>query len=170
MSNRVSLRRTTKRIGAAAVEAAVVLPFVLYLMLGLWEVGRMVWVTTILTNSCREAARLAAGGQTAGTPVTVAMVQQDLKNYLTAAGFPTSAVNVAVVTLTYLSGNSWTDPCDASPNDHFRVTVTIPSGAAYSSLQLSPVPTITGTTSLTVSIDWLSSNDSLVTVNAQLPY
>src|SRR6476469_173585 len=127
MSNRIGIRRYRHRIGVAAVGAAVVLPFVVFLMIGLWEVGRMVWVTTILTNSCREAARLSAGGQTAGTPVTVAMVQQDLKNYLTAAGFPTAAVNGAVVTLTNLSGHSWTDPCDASPNDHFRVTVTIPS-------------------------------------------
>lgn len=164
------LRRKRRRFGAAAVEAAVVLPFLLFLMLGLWEVGRMVWVTTILTNSAREAARVAAGGLTAGQPVTVAMVQQEVKDYLTCAGFPTATVNGATITLTNLSNHTWTDPSDASPLDRFRVTVTIPSGSAYSSLQLSPVSTITGTTSMTVSIDWLSANDSLVTVNAQLPY
>src|SRR5436309_1610749 len=43
-----------RRGGAAAVEAAVVLPFVLFLMLGMWEVGRMVEVNAIFTNAVRE--------------------------------------------------------------------------------------------------------------------
>ena len=163
-------RSRRRRIGAAAVEAAVVLPVLLYLMLGLWEVGRLVWVRTILDNSVREGARIAAGGTYAGEPVTVVIVQQQVKDYLTAIGFPAAAVNGATVTLTNLSSNSWTDPIDASPNDRFRVTVTIPAGAAYSSLQFSPIQTITGTTSITVSVDWLSANDSLVTIDAQLPY
>lgn len=170
MSIPPQVRRKSRRLGAAAVEAAVVLPFVLYLMLGLWEVGRMVWITTVMTNSAREAARVAAGGLTAGTPVTVPMVQQQVKDYLTSAGFPSTAVNNSTVSLTNLSGNTWTDPCDATPLDRFRVTVTIPSGSAWSSLQISPIATMTGTTSMTVSIDWLSANNSLVTVNAQLPY
>jgi Flp pilus assembly protein TadG len=159
-----------RRIGAAAVEAAVVLPVLLYLMLGLWEVGRLVWIRTILDNSVREGARIAAGGTYDGQPVTVAMVQQQVKDYLTAVGLPSAAVNGATVTLANLSSNSWTDPTDASPNDRFRVTVNIPAGAAFSSLQFSPIQTITGTTSMTVSVDWLSANDSLVTVDAQLPY
>jgi Flp pilus assembly protein TadG len=159
-----------KRRGVAAVEAAVILPFLLFLMLGLWEVGRMVWITTVMTNSAREAARVAAGGLTAGTPVTVAMVQQQVKDYLTCSGFPPAAVTGATVTLTNLSAHTWTNPCDASPLDRFRVTVTIPSGAAYGSLQLSPIATMTNTTSMTVAVVWLSANDSLITVNAQLPY
>jgi len=159
-----------RRTAAAAVEAAVVLPFVLFLMLGLWEVGRMVEVNTILVNAVREGARMAAGGLSAGQPVTVAMVQQHVKDYMTAAGLPATAVSGCTVTLTNLSSNTWTNPSDASPLDHFRVTVSIPAGAAYNSLQWSPAATITGTTSTTVSIDWLSANDSLVTVNAQLPY
>jgi Flp pilus assembly protein TadG len=156
-------------LGAAAVEAAVVLPFVLCFLLGLWEVGRLVWVTTILTNAAREGARVAAGGTYATNPVTVAMVQQEVKDYLTAAGLPSAAVSGSTVTLTNLSSNSWTDPTDAWPLDHFRVTIAIPSGAAYNSLQFTTA-TITGTNSLTVSMDWLSANDSRVTVSAQLPY
>jgi len=168
---RRSRRRFTRhRFGAAAVEAAIILPLLLTFLVGLWEVGRMVWVATVLTNAAREGGRVAAGGVYAGNPVTVAIVQQQVKDYLTTAGFPSAAVTGATVTLTNMSSNSWTDPSDAWPLDHFRVTVTIPSGNAYSSLQFSPVSTITGTTSLTISSDWLSANDSRVTVNAQLPY
>ena len=158
------------RGGVAAVEAAVVLPVLLTIMLGVWEVGRMLEIHAILTNAVRESARMAAGGLSNDQEVTVAMVQTHVKNYLTAAGLPSAAVNGAVITLTNLSANSWTDPCDAKPQDRFRVTVTIPAGAAYNSLQWSPVSTMTGTTSMTVSADWQSANDSLVTVNATLPY
>ena len=158
-----------RRAGAAAVAAAVILPFILAFLLGLWEVGRLVWVTQIMTNAAREGARVAAGGTYATNPVTVATVQQEVKDYLTTAGLPSAAVSGATVTLTNLSSNAWTDPCDAWPLDHFRVTITIPSGAAYDSLKFCS-KTITGANSLTVSMDWLSANDSRVTVNAQLPY
>jgi len=170
MSSRVVARRSCYRLGAAAVEAAIILPLLLTFLVGLWEVGRMVWVSTILTNAAREGGRVAAGGTFAGNPVTVAMVQQQVKDYLSNAGFPSAAVTGATVTLTNLSSNAWTDPSDAWPLDHFRVTVTIPSGNAYSSLQFSPLSSITGATSLTVSSDWLSANDSRVTVDGQLPY
>jgi len=142
----------------------------LALMLGVWEVGRMLQIHSILTNSVREAARMAAGGISNDQEVTVAMVQQEVKDYLTTAGLPSAAVSGSVVTLTNLSANTWTDPCDAKPQDRFRVTVTIPAGAAYNSLKWSPLATMTGTTSMTVSADWHSANDSLVTVNATLPY
>jgi Flp pilus assembly protein TadG len=160
----------SRRRAAAAVEAAMTLPVLLSLTCGLWEVGRLVWVRTVMDSAVREGARVAAGGLCGGQPVTVTMVQQQVKDYLTSAGFPSTAVNGAVVTLTNLSANSWTDPCDASPSDHFQVTVNIPAGTAFGSLQFSPIQSITGTTSITVSVDWRSANDSLVTVDAQLPY
>ena len=59
-----------------AVEAAVVLPLLLILMLGVWEVGRMIQVQQVLVNAAREGARLAGGGYVNGTPVTATMVQQ----------------------------------------------------------------------------------------------
>jgi Flp pilus assembly protein TadG len=159
-----------RRRGVAAVEAAVTLPLLVTLMLGVWEVGRMLQVNSTLNNAAREGVRIAAGGVWNGQPVTVAIVQQQVKDYLTSAGFPAAAVNGSVITLTNLSGSSWTDPCDATPLDRFKLTITIPPGAAYNSLPWSPCSTITGTTSATVSVEWLSTNDSTLTVNAQLPY
>src|SRR6185295_6048676 len=89
----------TSRRGVVAVEAAVILPLALILMLGTWEVGRFVHVEQIMNNAAREGARVAAGGYINGTAVTVATVQQSVKDYLTAAGFPSAAVTNAQVTL-----------------------------------------------------------------------
>jgi len=169
IETRSSLRRRARR-GVAAVEAAVTLPLLITLLLGLWEVGRMLQINATMNNAVREGARMAAGGLYNGQPVTVAMVQTQVKDYLTAGGFPAAAVNGSVVTVTNLSAHNWTDPSEATPLDRFRVTVTIPSGSPYQSLQWSPVSTMTGRTSLAVTTDWLSANDSRVTVDAQLPY
>jgi hypothetical protein len=130
----------------------------------------MIQVTQMLNNAVREGARIAAGGTLNDVPVTVAMVQAEVKDYMTAAGLPTTAVNGATVTVTNLSGNSWTDPGDALPLDRFRVTVTIPSGAAYNSLRWNLFNSITGKTSLSVSRDWLSAIDTELTVSASVPY
>ena len=47
------------RRGAAAIEAAFVLPLTLMLLLGLMEIGRMAWVQSALNFSVQEAARCA---------------------------------------------------------------------------------------------------------------
>src|SRR2546430_17443525 len=65
---RLPLRRPAPRVpssraGAAAVEFAVVLPLIFLLLLGTWEVARLVQVQAILSNAVREGARLAAQGQ-----------------------------------------------------------------------------------------------------------
>jgi Flp pilus assembly protein TadG len=47
------------REGAAAIEAAFVLPLTLMLLLGLMEIGRIAWVQSALNFSVQEAARCA---------------------------------------------------------------------------------------------------------------
>jgi hypothetical protein len=157
------------RQGTATVEAAFCLPLLLLLLLGMWEVGRMVQVSQVLANAAREGARYAAAGNINGTPITAAMVQQNVTQYLSAANLPTAAANGAQVQLTNLSSHSWTDPCNAQPMDPFSLTVTIPSGSAYNSLRWC-VLTITGMNQVSASVNWVSLADSQVNVNTQLPY
>jgi Flp pilus assembly protein TadG len=157
------------RRGVAAVEAAVCLPLIILLMMGMWEVGRIAQMSRILKDAAREGARVAAGGTNNGAVVTVANVQTAVQNYLASSGMPSAAANGAVVSVTNLSGDSWTNPGNAQPLDQFSVTVTIPAGAAFNSL-LFLSTSISGVTQLQEKVDWLSANDSLVTVNTTLPY
>src|SRR6266568_6114982 len=50
-------RRTRQRSGSAVVEFSVVLPILVTLLLGIWEIGRMVQVKQIIDNAAREGAR-----------------------------------------------------------------------------------------------------------------
>ena len=99
--------------GAVAVEAAVCLPVIVLLMLGMWDVGRMAQMSRLLEDAAREGARVAAGGTNNGSTVTVANVQTAVQNYLTPAGMPTTAVNGATISVTNLSSDSWTNPGNA---------------------------------------------------------
>lgn len=158
------------RRGTAAVEAAFCMPLLLTLMLGVWEVGRIAHVQEMLSNAAHEGARLASMGRLNDTPITVSVVQQAVKDYLTAAGLPSAAANGAQVQLVNKSAHSWTDPADAEPLDAFQVTVTIPSGAPYNSLRWIMLPSVSGATQISASTTWVSMTDTEVTVDTQLPY
>ena len=165
----LATRRARARRGIVAVEAAVVMPVIVAMMLGMWEVGRLTQMSRTLRDAAREGARVAAGGSNNGATVTVSTVQTAVQNFLSAAGVPTTAINGAVITVTNLSSNSWTDPGNALPLDHFRVTVSIPSGTAFDSLKFYGSK-LCGVTSLQESVDWLSANDAQVTVSTTLPF
>jgi Flp pilus assembly protein TadG len=162
-------RRALDRCGAVAVEAAVCMPFIVALMLGMWEIGRMAQMSRILKDAAREGARVAAGGANNGAAGTVANVQSAVQNFLTASGLPSAAVTGATITLANLSAHTWTDPGNALPLDEFSVTVTIPAGAAFNSLKLIGT-SLTGVTQLQESVTWLSANDTQLTVSTTLPY
>ena len=157
------------RRGVVAVEAAVVLTILVPMMLGVWEVGRIVEMSRILQDAASEGARIAAGGYSNGTTVTVAVVQTTVQNYLTAAGFPSAAVSGAQISVTNLSSDPWTDPCNALPLDPFSVTVTIPSGAAFNSL-FWITGTFTGMNQLSATVNWVSANDAQAVVSTTLPF
>ncbi len=162
-------RRVDRRRGAVAVEAGAVLPFLLIMMLGTWEVGRMVQVNQILVNAAREGARLAAAGYVNSVPVTAPQVQQAVRDYMTSAGLPSAAVSGAQISLNCLSVPSWTDPYNALPNDRFQVQLTIPSGAVFDSLRWNLFTKITSLNQLSVNVNWQSINNTQVTVLTTLP-
>ena len=163
--SRLSVRR-----GAVVVEAAVIMPLLLILMLGVWEVGRYIQLQQMLVNSAREGARLAAGGYTTNSvAVTNTMVQQAARDYLRGAGLPAAAYNNAEVTLTCLASPSWTDPHEANPLDRFAVTVTIPAGTAFESTRWSFLPKLTSITQMSAKVDWVSLNNEEISIDTDLP-
>jgi Flp pilus assembly protein TadG len=163
-------RRFQDRHASVAVEAALIMPLMVTLMFGVWEMGRIIHVSEVLANAAREGARCAAGGTINGTPVTVATVDQVVKSYLTGSGLPAAAVSGAQITIANLSSNPWTDPVDAKPLDRFSVTVTIPAGAPFNSLKYTLVNQITTVNSISSSVVWQSLTDKKITVDMALPY
>jgi Flp pilus assembly protein TadG len=68
-------RPAERRSAVAAVETFFVVTFVLIpVMLGVWEVGRLVQVQQGVSNAAREGARLAAQGRTIKTDGTVTQI------------------------------------------------------------------------------------------------
>ena len=161
--------RFRSRRGAAAVEAAICLPLVVALMLAMWQIGRLAQMSRIVKDAAREGARVAAGGINNGSVVTVANVQTAVQNFLTAAGMPSTAVNGAIISVADLAADSWTNPGSALPLDQFSVTVTIPAGAPFNSLQILGASTF-GITQVQETVNWLSANDTQLTVSNTLPF
>jgi Flp pilus assembly protein TadG len=101
------------RRGVATTELALLAPVLLFLLVGLWEVGRGVMVQNILDHAAREGGRIAASGgfmssnnngSPAGGTITLnppssnsnCEVQQKVFLYLQAAGVSTTGGTVQV--------------------------------------------------------------------------
>jgi Flp pilus assembly protein TadG len=134
------------RRGVAAVEAALLLPVALILLLGTWEVGRMIEVEQILNNAAREGGRAASSGQD-----TNSQVQQTVLNYLQNAGLPSTSATVTVSNLTHAG----TDCTLATELDQLQVKVSLP----FTAVRWSASTLITNTsTTLTATTIWYSNN------------
>lgn len=160
-----------RRPAAATVELALLLPFLVVVILGIWEVGRMVQVQQIMNNAAREGARLAAQGLiinkddvatlinvTTGTP----NVKDAVKNYLREAGIDTTNLDVQ---FQYISGNTAnTQPYQATKGQRFRITVKIPfNNVRWVLLGL------TNQTELVSVVEWHSLVDDPFTLNTTIP-
>jgi Flp pilus assembly protein TadG len=81
-----------KQRGAALVEAAITVPIILLISVGIFEFGRAYQTWQVLTNAAREGARLAIiNGSTDDAVVT------RVRNYMAAGQLPnaaTASVNV----------------------------------------------------------------------------
>lgn len=133
-------RGRRSRRGVAAVEVAVVTAFLLVpLVIGVWEVGRLVQVQQIVSNSAREGARRAAQGYTVnstGSPTQVTVssgstsVTDAAYDYLRAAGLMNLQKSDVTVAFKFLAprkdGVTPTEPYDGEKGQPFSVTVTIP--------------------------------------------
>ncbi len=138
---------TRRRRGAAAVEMAVSATLLSPILIGMWEVGRVVQVQQILSNSVREGGRQASTGQ-----LTASQVQQVVTTYIQNAGLPTQHLAVTVQDLT----TPGTDPTAASQFDQIQVTATIP----YADVRYVPLQLVTRSTpNLTASSTWYSMVD-----------
>ncbi|OWK40903.1 TadE/TadG family type IV pilus assembly protein [Fimbriiglobus ruber] len=184
-----------RRAGTAAVEMAVVMNFVMVpLMIGIWEMGRMVQLQMIVANAAREGARLAAqslivnqtgsptqiyasvnptGNQTTQTPNVKAAVMQSLYGAgLTTLTYNGTSDDVSV-TFQFLDGTtSNTDPYQGTKNQTFSVTVTIANtpGGAQSLDKVKWIKFgIVNPTSIGYTVTWKCLVDDAFVVNPTIP-
>jgi Flp pilus assembly protein TadG len=150
------------------VEFAVVLILIAPLLVGVWEVGRLVEVHQILANAAREGGRAAAAGKK-----TPADIQQDVVAYLADAGImvkksgtwtPVTQSDVTI-TVTNLTSSSRPDPMTANQLDHFQVQVTIP----FDSVRWVLLNQLTNVSQLSATADWYSMKDIPITINQNIP-
>jgi Flp pilus assembly protein TadG len=82
------MKRFRSQKGAALIEAAVTIPLILLIAVGIFEFGRAYQTWQVLTNAAREGARLAviSGSTDADVTTTVRNYMQagNLDNYATA--------------------------------------------------------------------------------------
>jgi Flp pilus assembly protein TadG len=176
-------RQPTARAATASVEFAVVLSTILVpLMIGTWEVGRLVQVQQILDQATREGARIAAQGQIInlkGSYTQIVVQDSDpynpdvysaVKNHLSAAGINTTGLTVTFNFVnssgntTGASGDSSNQPYLGTKGQRFRVVSTLP----YTSFRWVST-NMFGISQAKSCIDWVCLRDDAFTVNTDLP-
>ncbi len=174
------LRRSasTRRAGVATVEAAVVLALLLVpVIIGVWEVGRLVYAQQVITNAAREGARLAAQGRIVNrqnTPTEIAFntgslnVADVVYQAIVTGGL--SGIARADVTVRFgfegetPSANPVKLPYMGLKNERFRVFVSVPwDKVKWVNLGL------VNPTTVEYTVDWQTLVDETFTVNVDLP-
>jgi Flp pilus assembly protein TadG len=130
---------------------------IVMLLLGLWEVGRMVEVEAILYDAAGVGGRAASIGLS-----SAAQVQTAVTNYLAFAGLPAQNATVTVSDLT----NPNVDPTAATTLDQIQVSISIPFSAVRWSATSMFLP---GTAQLSATVTWYSANPYTYPTNITVP-
>jgi Flp pilus assembly protein TadG len=122
-----------KRLGAAAVEFAIVAPLFFLLVFGMVEFGRMVMIQQVITNASREGARKAVLDGASSSNVKSAVV-----TYMANGGVTIATSNVTI---------NPTDPTTAAAGSPVTVTVSVP----FNQVSWLPSPMFLGGRQMTAS-------------------
>ena len=113
---RVQRKPRRLRRGLACVELALTLPLIVMLLVGVWEVGRLLHVRQVLHNAAREAGRQASAGR-----VTTAQAVEVARRYVERNGLRNTNLTVNVFNVT-----SGSDAATAAQMDRFNIIVSLP--------------------------------------------
>ena len=165
------------RRAAAAAEFAILLTILVPLLVGIWEVGRLVNASQLVMNAAREASRRASTGTK-----TTADIRQEVLTYLQAAGL-TRITAVASDEEDLKTGGKVLvdikvydddgvliadgDPkTDAKQNNKLVITVKV----LYTDVEYSPTNFfLSSDFQLIATTTWNSMKDIPLTVNDQIP-
>lgn len=168
-----------RRRGVAALEFAAVLPLLLLLLVGIWELGRIIHVQISLNNAARDGARLGAQANIVATTGAYTQIKfntgspninDTIRAYLTAAGITNH--NGLVIEFQFVetaaggasTASTTADPYLGAKNQRFRVRISIP----YANVRWTTLTLINPTT-LTAEAYWQCLVDDPFTVNTTLP-
>jgi Flp pilus assembly protein TadG len=122
---RVDKNRRRRRRGAVALEAALVLPFLVLIIFGIIESGQVMTSEEVIASAAREGARLASlGGSTIGSSSSNGSTEVNyrVRSYLDNAAVPSANATITVTDL----DQSITDLPQASIGDRIKVSVSVP--------------------------------------------
>ena len=169
-----------RRPGVASVEFAVILPLLFLLLIGVWELGRIVHVQQTVNGAARDGARLAAQANVISAAGAYTQIRFDtgtpnivdsVKAYLAASGITdhTGLVVELQFVEPAVSGGTVPTAVNANPytgvkNQRFRVRVSLP----YANVRWTTLSIINVST-LTAEVYWQCLVDDPFTVNTSLP-
>jgi len=104
------MRLSVNERGAALIEAALVLPFLLLLTFGIWTTARAWNINNTMEHAAREAARHGATVEPWDSGASPGVVRGVADADMSAASIDTSAVNTVCIELIADGGSS----CDAT--------------------------------------------------------
>jgi Flp pilus assembly protein TadG len=162
----------TIRRGVAAVEMAFLMPVLLGMIVGIWEMGQFIQAQQIMNNAAREGARFAAQAiiiNASGTYTDIytsgayPSVTSAVSDYIQASGI--SNITGLQVSFAFTTGNTaLTDPYQGSQSQQFQVTISMP----YSNVNWSPLGLVNPTT-IGASCTWQLMVETPINVNTTLP-
>lgn len=129
--------RVQPRRGVAVVEMAFIMPLLLLLIVGVWEIGRLVQLQQIMNGAARDGARIASQANIISTTDDYTQIMKGsgtsdpnvtdtVRAYLYGAGFTTAQLQSLTVTFEFLDGDtSLTEPYQGVKNQRFRVKVSM---------------------------------------------
>lgn len=164
--------RSLSRRGSAAVEFAVVLPLLVTVLVGVWEIGRLIQLQQIMSSAARDGARLASQASVIGVDgaaTQIAMntgspnVEGTVRDYLRASGI--TDLEGLQISFQFIEGDvGATEPYQGVKNQRFRIRVTMP----YEKLRWTDLSLINPTT-LSGECIWQMMVDDPFTLNPALP-
>jgi Flp pilus assembly protein TadG len=187
------------RRGIAATEMALVAPVIIMLLVGVWEVGRLIMVQNVLNDTAREAARLAGSAgyfsssnrsnPLGGTLTLIAPstnthyeVQKKVLIYLQAANVTTTGATVTVSNLgSAASPKAWSYTWNQSGTG--SGSGYDPAAAAdqldnlqvtvtlpYANVGWSPLNIfVSSTTTMKATVKWASMRDIPLSISTTIP-
>ncbi|MFL5339652.1 MAG: TadE/TadG family type IV pilus assembly protein [Gemmataceae bacterium] len=158
-----------RRPGLAAVEAALVVPVIVLLLLGLWEIGRMANVSQIMNHATREAGRQASTGYN-----SYDQIKTIVSNDLTQAGLSNlNGLTLQITNLTTGDTGPGThginihdyDPTNAKQNDQLEVMISLP----YENVRWGPRLLTSSVSRINTRTIWVCLKDQSFPTNVTVP-